>query len=156
MEYERLLALWDQRIVLLTSILDLTKQIEAQSCQEDIQLGDLPEQRQVYLDRLKKCNRIIDASVGKADPENRARLKSVLAANPDLTSCTQEERRLAAYAQESRRLLDSILASDTEARRKIRLECDRLRKLARSSRKKTPSGPKPEASNRISSPVQRT
>lgn len=136
MEYERLLALWDQRTVLLTSVLDLTKQIEAQSRQEDIQLGDLPEQRQVYIDRLKKCNRAIDASAGKANPEDRARLKRILAANPDLTSCTQEERRLAAYARESRRLLDSILASDTEARRKIRLECDRLRKLARSSRKK--------------------
>ena len=141
MEYERLLALWDQRTVLLTFVLDLTKQIEVQSCQEDIQLGDLPEQRQVYLDRLKKCNRMIDASVGKTDAENRVRLKKLLAPNPDLTSCTKEEHRLAAYARESRRLLDSILASDTEARRKIQLECDRLRELARSSRKKAASPP---------------
>ena len=137
MEYRQLLMFWDQRIVLLTAILNLTKQIEVQSSQENIQLGDLPEQRQVYVDRLKKCNQMIDTFQNKADEKGRVRLKQLFSGNADLEFCTGEERRLAGYAQKNRCLLDSILASDAEARRKIQNECDRLQKLMRSARHKS-------------------
>lgn len=139
MEYNQLIKLWDQRIVLLTAILNLTKRMEAQSSEEDIQLGDLPEQRQVYLERLKKCNRVIDECEKKANQEDRERLTRILSGKADAKDCTEQERRLAEYAQNSRCLLDSILASDVEARRKIRNECDRIQKLLRSARKKSGS-----------------
>lgn len=135
MDYSRLLTFWDQRIVLLTAILNLTKQMEAQSSQKDIQLGNLPEQRQVFIDRLKKCNRMIDVCQNKANDDELARLKQLLSGKNGVEPRTQEERRLADYAHKSRCLLDSILASDVEARRKIRIECDRLQKLMRSARK---------------------
>ncbi len=136
MDYGRLLMFWDQRIVLLTAILNLTKQMEAQSSQKDIQLGDLPEQRQVYIDRLKKCNRMIDVCQNKAKEDELARLEQLLSGKGGVEPRTPEERRLADYAQKSRCLLDSILASDVEAQRKIRIECDRLQKLMRSARQK--------------------
>ncbi len=146
MEYDCLLACWEQRNVLLTAILNLTGQIEVQSSQLDIRLGDLPEQRQVYIDRLKKCNRMIDGYKSKAGETERARLREVLSGKADPAECTEEERRLADCAQKSRRLLDSTLASDTEARRKIRLECDRLRKRIRSARRKAGAASRPSGS----------
>ena len=136
MEYSQLLMFWDQRIVLLTVILNLTKQIEVQSSQKDIQLGDLPEQRQVYVDRLKKCNQMIDAFQNKTGEKEGARLKQLLSGNAGPESCTEEERRLADYAQKSRCLLESILTLDIEAQRKIQDECDRLQNLMRSARRK--------------------
>ena len=135
MDYQQLLMLWDQRIVLLTAVLNLTKQIEVQSRQEEIQLSDLPEQRQVYVDRLKKCNQMIDACQAKAAGEESARLKLLLSGKEDAQTYTEEERRLACYARESRSLLDSILALDTEARKKIRDDCDRLQNQLRSVRR---------------------
>ena len=138
-----MLLLWDQRIVLLTAILNLTKQIEVQSSQKDIRLGDLPEQRGVYIGRLKKCNRMIDACRGKTDEKELARLTQVLAGKADAAGCTEEELRLADDAQKSRSLLDSILSSDTEARRKIRNECDRLRRRAAAANPRRAAEQKP-------------
>lgn len=135
-EYHQLLMFWDQKVVLLTAVLNLTKQIEVQSRQEDIQLSDLPEQRQVYIDRLKKCNRMIDFCQKKAVGEEADRLKLLLSGKEDPQTCTEEERRLAGYARESRSLLDSILALDTEARKRIRNDCDRMQKQLRSARRR--------------------
>lgn len=135
-----LVACLDQKLVLLTKISDITKQIEVQSCQKEIELGDLPDQRQIYIDRLKKCEQVITDSYQSMAEEQQVRRKKILSGDFPKEECTEEETELLEYAIKCRDILNKTLAMDVEARRLLQKECDRLQKLlhtARNSKKAT-------------------
>lgn len=70
-----LLSCMEQKIILLTKTSDLTKQMEVRSKQEDIEMGDLAAQRQVFIDRLKKCESVIASCIDGLPEEQRERQK---------------------------------------------------------------------------------
>ncbi len=132
--YQSLLAFLRQELVLLTRISDLTKQIEVQSRQAEIRLEDLPERRQVYIDRLKKCRRAAARSLAELPAPQRARAEALLAGRAVGPALGGEERELLESAGSCRAVLRKTLASDVSARGKIRAECARLRSLVRAAR----------------------
>lgn len=133
---QTLAAYLDQKLILLTKISDLTKQIEVQSSQTDIQLGDLPEKRQIYIDRLKKCEQMIHESYQSMAGEQKERRKKILNGDFSKKDCTVEEAGLLACAIQCRSVLLRTLAMDRDARGLIQKECDRLQNLLHTARKK--------------------
>jgi hypothetical protein len=116
----------EQRLILLNNILDLTKQIEVQSREQMIDIGMLADKRQIYIDRLKKCNALIDAACREFPPEQCERLKQIVAAKLPQTECTEEEKKLYELAQKGNEVLQSTLALDREARNRLEAECNRI------------------------------
>ncbi len=132
--YGRLPDFLAQELVLLTRISDLTKEIEVQSRQREIRLEDLPERRQVYIGRLKKCRRAAAGAAAELPPEQRARAEAILAGNFAGPPRGKEESSLLRTAEKCRAVLRATLADDREARKKIRAECGRLRARIRAAR----------------------
>lgn len=123
-----------QKLVLLTRISDITKQIEVQSSQDEIELGDLPDQRQVYIDRLKKCEQMICESYASLKGKEQERRKRILSGDFLKEECSVEEARLLNYSIECQNMLQKTLAMDREARKLLQKECDRLQTLLQTAR----------------------
>lgn len=124
----------EQKFILLTRISDITKQIEVQSRQDTMQLGDLPVRRQVYIDRLKKCGRMIAASCRALPERERERREKILSGDFPKEDCTPEETVLLKYAVQCRDVLQKTLKMDRDARGRIQKECDRLQQLLHAAR----------------------
>ncbi len=131
--HEQLLPCVRQQTVLLTRISDITAQIEVRSRQADIQLDDLPEQRQIFIDRLKKCNGLIAKTTAKLPETEQERLHKILRGTFSEENCRAEEQELLQCGIKNSNLLQNILAVDSEARGRISRECARLQKHLRST-----------------------
>lgn len=125
----------NQGLVLLTKISDITKQIEVQSRQENMRLDGLAESRQVYIDRLKKCRKLIETACRQLPEEQRERRKKIISGRFPKEECTPEEVTLLELGKKTNALLRETLAVDKEARVRLQRECDRLQKLVHASRK---------------------
>lgn len=68
MDYETVKACMNQKIVLLKKIRELSREIELHCCESNLDPTKLPNQRQVYLDRLKKCESLLSAQVERQTP----------------------------------------------------------------------------------------
>ena len=129
-----LLSCMKQKVILLTKILDITKMMEVQSQQKEVDLGGLPDERQTYIDRLKKCEGIIKKACLSVPEEKQAEVKGVLAGKfPDESCSTPEEKELLHYGIKCSSLLSMTLPLDRECRKNLQKECDRLRSLMHTS-----------------------
>ncbi|MFU0831589.1 MAG: hypothetical protein ACFWUC_01400 [Oscillospiraceae bacterium] len=127
----------EQKQVLLTKILNLSRQIKNQCNQpEQMNPSFLIEQRQIYLNRLKKCVDRIGLLVGKLPPQEQNRINTILSAPSPKPICTPEESELWDLEVKSRSLLQEICSCDEESKKKMKEECERLRKLVNDSRSK--------------------
>lgn len=134
---EELLACLNQKKVLLTRLLNLSRQIEVQCAHREPEAPfSLIQQRQVYLDRLKKCADRITLLLEGLPPEERERIRSVLSGRLPKDRCKTEETGAMQSEVECRSLLRGISASDTESKKQMKKECDRLQKLVNDSRGK--------------------
>lgn len=115
-----------QRRQLLSAILDVTRQMEARSSQEEIWLEELLDKRQLYLERLQKCAGLICVQLSALPAEDRAIYMSAAQddgpVHPDCPADT------AALIQDCRKLRQRILASDQAARSLILARQADLRK----------------------------
>lgn len=135
MAMEELLACLNQKHVLLTRLLNLSRQIEVQCNRETpADPSAFIHQREVYLDRLKKCADRIAHLLAILPPEDRKRMESVLSSHLPKNQCSAEEAGVMEQEAECRSLLREISASDAESKRQMKKECDRLQKLINDSR----------------------
>lgn len=135
-----------QELILLTRIEDITKQIEVQTRQSEIQMGSLVDQRQLYLDRLKKCRQMIESVCAPLPPEQRERQKKILAGQFPQKECSPEEARLLELGAKCRMVLQRTLATDREARERLQRECSRTREQLLAYRKGAAVGKYPVGS----------
>jgi hypothetical protein len=126
---EKLVFALEQKVLLLKKISDLTKQIEVRSKQKEIRLEDLPAQRQVLLDRVEKCNRMIDGCVEALPEESRGAMKRILEGKADPGECGPDDSAVLQYSLKCRSLLRTILAENSVAVGRISEERNRLQKL---------------------------
>lgn len=126
-EKAELLFALDQKTALLTRVADLTKQIEVRSRQKEIRLEDLPARRQVLLDRVERCNRMIGRCADSLDKEPQGRLRQILGGKLSPRECSGEEAVLLQRSVKCLSLLRSILAENEVAVVRVRSERDRLR-----------------------------
>lgn len=140
MAYEDLSACLEQEEVLLTRIRDISVQMETQCSLPNPAPGELVQQRQVYLDRLKKCGDRVTALLGKLDPCERERLSAVLSSGVNREECSTQEAPLLERGAKCRSLLRETVALDRESLKQIKKECDRLQKLVNESRRGEKAG----------------
>ena len=71
-QLEKIYACLDQKVILLTNMLNVTKEIEVQSRNEDMFLDDLLARRGNCIERYERCNALIkqQAEQIKSDDEN--------------------------------------------------------------------------------------
>ena len=132
---EKLLFALEQKTLLLTKIADLTKQIEVKSKQKEIRLENLPTQRQILLNRVEKCNRMIDGCVKSLPEDSRERMRQILAGKIRPEECTPEETVLLRHSLKCLSLLRTILAENNIAVVRVRKERNRLQKAMSKLRK---------------------
>lgn len=139
MEYNKLEFALKQKELLLIKIADLTKQMEVRTKQEEIRLENLPEQRQVLLDRIKKCCRMIDSCVEALPEEDQKHAKRVLACEITPEECRPGEQVLLERSQNCLSILRTILAENAIAVGRIKKERDRLQQTLSGLHKRTGS-----------------
>lgn len=121
----------------MTRVLNLSRQIEVLCCQPDHpNPADSILQRQVYLDRLKKCTDRVRLLTGRLEPEQKERIKRLFSADLPETECTASEMDLAKQGAVCRSLFREISATDAESQKAMKSECGRLHQLASDSRRK--------------------
>ena len=124
----------DQKEVLLTRIKDFSRRIEVRCGLPDPSPAGLITERQVYLDRLKKCEARVSALLGRLPAGERDRGEQILSGRLPREECSASERDLLESGIRCRSLLREISASDSESLKQIKKERDRLQKLAGGSR----------------------
>ncbi|MGX8702365.1 hypothetical protein [Caproiciproducens sp.] len=136
MPTENIIACLDQKVILLTQIWDLTKQIDLRCTQDDIQLDGLLEQRGVFIDRINKCNDLIGRLTAELPPEQRERVTELLNGKGTEEDCgSEEERHTLKLSKEYHFILQKAAVLDQSARGKLRKRCDELREKINQGRR---------------------
>lgn len=107
----------EQKKILMEQILNLTKQMEVQSLQESMDLSPLLEQRALLMQRVDKCNQLINTKLDEHTPLEQERLRAVLAQQLPEENCTLDERQMMSLTAEITRLFNraaSLNRSTTE------------------------------------------
>jgi hypothetical protein len=68
----------EQRTIFMTSICDITKQLQVKAAQDEIQFGDLLDTRQDYMNRIDRCNALIQSQLGQLEGDENRLMRSVL------------------------------------------------------------------------------
>ena len=134
MAHEELLACLDQMEVLLTRVKDLARRIEIQSGAGSTAPNDLLGARQVYIDRLKKCENRVSALLSRLPEGERRQMKTVLFSGSLPDGASPEETALSGYGARCRSLQREIRACDFESIKQIKKERDLLQKRINDSR----------------------
>lgn len=121
----------------MEKINNLSRQMGALSNKPDFDLEDLPQQRQIYIDRLGKCNKLIDKLISQLSSEEQEHMNQILSARLRKDDCSSEEAILFDCGVKCRALLRDTLAVDRETIKKVQQERDRFLELSTRSRRKS-------------------
>lgn len=127
MPYEEIIACLEQKVVLMTKILDLTKQIEVRCRQPRIALDDFLDRRRTYMGRVDKCNHLISVLLADCSEDGRARLRKLMAGGA-VGGETEEERKIEGLAAKSRMIAQRATAVDRDANEELRRRYNEVRK----------------------------
>ncbi|MDU7337326.1 MAG: hypothetical protein E7L17_04350 [Clostridium sp.] len=83
----------EQKKILMEQILNITKQMEVQTLEESLELDGLLEQRGLLMQRVDKCNVLIQSKIELCSPDEQERLRSLVAAQLEEDSCSQDEQK---------------------------------------------------------------
>lgn len=82
----------EQKKILMEQILNVTKQMEVQSLEETIDLDRLLEQRGQLMQRVDKCNILIQARIAEQSAPEQEHLNSLLALQLHTEDCSPDEK----------------------------------------------------------------
>lgn len=125
----------EQKKILLVKIMNLTKQLEARSKQPDIRFEDLPQQRQVYIDRLKKCEKLLSSYINELPEDQSNRLKNIMSGDVLESECKADGQECFECSAKIRSMLGSIVAMDNEILRNTKKERDKQQRRIKHLRK---------------------
>jgi len=132
---KEILTCLEQKVILLTEILNLTKQIEMRSKERDIELDNFLEQRGAYIVRVNKCDDLILSLSESLLPEQQKRLQQILHSELSEEECSKEELPLLKLSIECTELLQRTAVIDKSARDAIQEQCNELREKINLTRK---------------------
>nr|WP_319488387.1 hypothetical protein [uncultured Caproiciproducens sp.] len=136
MSAENMIACLDQKVILLTQIWDLTKQIEIRCTQVDIQLDNFLEQRGALIKRVNKCSNLIAHLTNDLPMEQKERMTQLLQMNVAEEGCNSEDELLILkLSKDCKTILQKAGVLDQSARNKIQEQCEVLRVKINQERK---------------------
>lgn len=136
MEYQRILDCIKQKKVLLEKVMELSSRMESLSKLPHPDPENLPQERQMYIDRLKKCEQLIAGQINQLSSNEQTRIRNVLSSSLKKADCTAQELELWENERSCRTLLRSINAADQVSMERFREESQRLQQLVNQSRPK--------------------
>ena len=141
MSNNQIIACLEQKVILLTKVLDLTKQIQVRSKQPDIDLEDFLEQRGSYMVRVQKCSDLISSLTKQMPLGQQERMMLILNFKVSEADCGEEELLILTLSQNSSALLQRTASLDRSAYESIKRQYDDTRDKLNQLRKqgKTPS-----------------
>lgn len=134
MSMNQFLTCLEQKVIILTQILNLTKQIDVRSNEPDIDLDDFLEQRGAYIVRVNKCDQLIHNLSKELTVEDQGRLEQLLLGELSEADCSEDELPLLRLSKDCSSLLERAAVIDKSARDAIQKQCDELRKKINDSR----------------------
>ena len=136
MSNDQIIACLEQKVILLTKILDLTKQIEVRCTQPDIVLDNFLTQRGAYMERIDKCDRLIRSLISQLpDEDDQKRLRQLIDAKEEVQVFSEEEKTIVHLCKECRSLIQHATAIDRCANQSLKKQYDSLKDKINASRK---------------------
>ena len=126
---------FEQKKILLVKIMNLTKQLEARSKQPNIHFEDLPQQRQIYIDRIKKCEKLLSTYINELPDDQSNRMKNIMSGNVPKCECEADEQEYFECGAKIRFMLGSIVAMDNEILQNTKKERDKQQRKIKHLRK---------------------
>jgi hypothetical protein len=131
----------EQKVILLTKVLDLTKQIQVRSRQDDIKLDNFLELRGSFMQRVKKCDDLFSKLTEQMPPEQQERMMRILNSAIAEQDSTKEELLILALSKKCNTLLQRTDSLNTSAYEAIKEQWESVKEKLYQLRKegKTPS-----------------
>ena len=98
----------EQKNILLTSLLNLTKQIEVQANQDEFNLNELLLKRQIFIDRTIKCDEIIKQQIKSFSAEQRELCEAILSSDKE-KAFDSDQKKAFNLARENDALTEKII-----------------------------------------------
>jgi hypothetical protein len=125
----------EQKKILITEILNITKRIELRTRGTEIELDNLLELRGSFISRVAKCDDFILTLSQSLSDEQQQRLQRILHSELTEEDCSDTELRLLRISKECVSLLQSAGQIDQSARNAIQAQCNELREKINEARK---------------------
>jgi hypothetical protein len=131
----------EQKVILLTKVLDLTKQIQVRSRQPEIDLENFLEQRGSFMKRVQKCTDLVSSLTKQMPLEQQERLTRLFHFAVTEEGCNEEELLILTLSQKCAALLQQTASLDRSAYNAIKKQSDDAREKLSQLRKegKSPS-----------------
>lgn len=136
MSYSEIISCLEQKVILMTKILDITKQIEVRCKQTKITLDDFLDKRRDYMHRVDKCNHLISTLSAELAEEEQKRLKKLMSGTESLQDKTEEETQIEELAAKSRMIVQRAASLDRDANELLKKRYNEVREKINESRKK--------------------
>lgn len=117
----------EQKKILLTKVMNLTKQIQVRSRQEEIDLEDFLEQRVPYMERAKKCDDLISHMIQQFAPEEQERIVKILKGEIPEEECAEEELAVLRLSAECKKTFERIVFFNDSAYKAIHQQYESTR-----------------------------
>ncbi len=127
MSIQEIAACLEQKKILLTKVMNLTKQIQVRSRQEEIDLEDFLEQRVPYMERAKKCDDLIAHIIQQFSPEEQERISKIQMGEIPEEECAEEELTVFRLSSECKKTFDRILFFNDSAYKSIQQQYESTR-----------------------------
>lgn len=101
----------EQKIIFITNFSDLSKQIEVKSMQEDVIFDNLFERRQTCMERIDKCNALIDSTINDLSDLDKDTMLAVINCTMPDQDCPEELVELLTLTLRYKELL--VIASES-------------------------------------------
>lgn len=137
MACDKIISCLEQKVILMTKILDITKQIEVRCKQSRITLDDFLDKRRDYMNRVNKCNHLISTLLAELSEEEQKRLKKLMSGAESLQDKTEEEQQIEELAAKSRTIVQKAASIDRSANELLKKRYIEVRGKINESRKKS-------------------
>ncbi|HEX3037504.1 MAG TPA: hypothetical protein VHO94_00735 [Oscillospiraceae bacterium] len=132
---EQIVLCIQQKLVLMTNILNLSKQIEVRCSQPEIELGNLLQDRKVYMDRFDKCSTLLSKLTAELPSEEKEHMEQLLGGKAEPEDCSGEELSILKSVRKFNDYLQQAIALDKNATKHMKKQCDELRVTINKQRK---------------------
>lgn len=131
---EEIMTCLEQKVILMTQILNITKQIEVRCNEPEVNLEHLLDQRGSLIQRAKKCDGLVFSLTDQLPPEQKDRIKSILSRTAQ--NLGEDEQKASKLVEKADSLYQQAAALDQSANEAIQRQYDDTKSKLRELRKK--------------------
>ncbi|WMJ24264.1 hypothetical protein RBG61_06245 [Paludicola sp. MB14-C6] len=112
---DTILVCLEQRTLFMTSIYNLTKQLQVKASQEEILFDNLLDVRQDYMTRIDRCDLLIQVKLQELDAEQQKAVNLALSGRELNQDSSQAIEAMSQYVMQYNALLEQTQKLDAEA-----------------------------------------